>query len=373
MRFLGIERIGYGFLWILVLSTLGCVTPPDTVYRDEPVQQVASSRETRPRREVPERRPSREPVEVFPETKSYRDPGTGQEYLMNPNWRRSGKGEDGSGQIEVVLYEASSLQDQQLNAVGCQVDPGFIVVGGGAYAEYGSGVGAFLTETRPLDENLTAWVASSKDHLYPNPHRLYFYAIGLRLRDRGDYTLPRSELLKYIRINQATSVSEMHPHGQSEIPARRFRLGGGARVNYSGAGNLLVRSIPTPAGWAALSKDHSVISPATVTAYTIYVSTPDGSIPGFGRMEYSIVEKEGPQVPTGVGTAKQEVSRGWVLTGPGGEDASYRPPPGYFGRLLFGIRPEGPYVSQVAVFTKDHHVPQGGITRVSFIQIRKQR
>jgi hypothetical protein len=370
MRSVRLRRICFGLFWVLILSMLGCMDLAARSYREEPAQYPS---EERPHRDSRERRHSREPVEYFPETKPYRDPGTGQEYLLNPNWRTIGKGEDGSGQIEVVLYESSSTQVQQFNALGCQVAPGFIVVGGGAYADYGSGAGALLTETRPLDEKLTTWVASSKDHLFPCPHTLSVYAVGLRLRDRRGSPIPRSELLQYFRLNQSTSAIGSHVHSESLIPRRLFRLGGGARVNYSGAGNLLVRSVPTPEGWAALSMDHTVVSPASLTAYTIYFTTPDGSIPGFGRWEYSVVEKDGPFVPTRVGIARHEVSPGWVLTGPGGGDASYRSPPGYFGRLLFGIRPEGAYVSQVAAYTKDHQYAQGGITRVSFIQVRKQR
>lgn len=335
--------------------------------------------------------PSREPRRDYPpphtfETKIYRDPQTNQEYLLNPNWRRMERfGEhrdrgrmvsslyDWSGEVEVRIYEASSPQAQSFQSVGCQVEPDFIVVGGGAYVDYGNGPGAFLTESRPLDERLTTWVASSKDHYLPCLHNLFVYAIGLRLRDRSGRSIPPSELLRDVRLHSRTSDVRSHPKTEVPIPPQSFLLGGGARVNWTGTGNLLFKSTPTPYGWSASSKDHVYPSPASVTAYTIFVPRRDRS-PYFSRLEYSVVEREGPPVQNGVGMARSEVAPGWVLASVGGLDGSYREsPPPYAGRLLFGIRPEGTYATQVSAYTKDHVVPQGGVTQVSFVQIRRAR
>ncbi len=340
-------------------------------------------------------RPPREPVHepgpgypppYTPGTRMVRDPQTHQEYLLNPNWRRMerfGEGRDRgrmvaslydwSGEVEVRLYEASSPKAQSHQSVGCQVEPDFVLVGGGAYVDYGNGGGAFLTESRPLDDRLTTWVASSKDHHVPCHHTLYVYAIGLRLRDRSGRPLPASELLREIRLHSTTSEVRSHPKTESPLPPHAFLLGGGARVNWTGAGNLLFKSTPTPYGWAASGKDHAYPSPASVTAYMISVPRRDRSS-YFRGLEFSVVERESPPVHTGVGTARGDISPGWVLTGPGGWDASYREPPSpYAGRLLFGIRPEGTYTTQVAAYTKDHIFPQGGATRVAFVQIRRQR
>ncbi len=370
------KRLWVGFLLMGLFLVIGCY-------------HMEAERSYPPYRSPEE--PSREPRRAYPpppapHTKVYRDPQVNQEYLLNPNWRRLERfGEhqdrgrmvssfyDWSREVEVRIYEAISPQAQSQQSIGCQVEPDFVVVGGGAYVDYGTGSGAFLTESRPLDERLTTWVASSKDHYLPSPHTLYVYAIGLRLRDRSGRPVPPSELLRDIRIYSRTSDVRSHPRTESPIPPQSFLLGGGARVNTTGAGNLLFKSAPGPYGWVASSKDHVHPSPASVTAYTIFVPRRDRS-PYFSRLEFSVVEREGPQVQNGVGTARGDVAPGWVLASVGGMDGSYRDtPPPYAGRLLFGIRPEGTYTTQISAYTKDHVVPQGGVTRVFFVQIRRER
>ncbi|MEM7646543.1 MAG: hypothetical protein AAF203_06525, partial [Pseudomonadota bacterium] len=51
----------------------------------------------------------------------------------------------------------------------------------------------------------------------------------------------------------------------------RFKvIGGGARVNWKGAGSLLVSSFPTETeGWSAHSKDHVHPDPSTITTFAI--------------------------------------------------------------------------------------------------------
>ena len=124
------------------------------------------------------------------------DPKYGDVYQLNPNRVRLGEASnttqnsissqaraagqslgsqfDGSGQIEVAIWVSRSSFGAH-NRVACTVDPGFVCIGGGAYADYGNRYGALLTESRPFDGNFNSWVASSKDHEFSNPHTLSVY------------------------------------------------------------------------------------------------------------------------------------------------------------------------------------------------------
>jgi hypothetical protein len=49
-------------------------------------------------------------------------------------------------------------------------------------------------------------------------------------------------------------------------------VGGGAKVNWEGAGNLLTASYPdAQGGWTAASKDHVSPDPAVIVAYALGV------------------------------------------------------------------------------------------------------
>jgi hypothetical protein len=70
----------------------------------------------------------------------------------------------------------------------------------------------------------------------------------------------------------ATSGVAAHPNQTVYLPPGCIITGGGARTNWSGAGNLLTGSYPLTGsihGWAAEAKDHGESSPASVTVWAI--------------------------------------------------------------------------------------------------------
>ncbi len=114
-------------------------------------------------------------------------------------------------------------------SLGCQVESGFILTGGGAYVDYGTGAGALLWESRHLDANLITWVASSKDHTVSNPHFLHVYAIGVRLKDNQGAYIPAENLRgSVIKFRTMTSSPAVH-YPEIDITGQ-YTLGGGART-----------------------------------------------------------------------------------------------------------------------------------------------
>ena len=230
----------------------------------------------------------------------------------------------------------------------------YICIGGGAYASYGGGPGALLTESRPWSD-LSGWTGSSKDHKYANNHYLYVYAIGLKLDGVDKYTLHNQ-----IRIVQNTSQIQQHPNVGATLPSGYALIGGGARVNWSGAGNLLTESYPSGSTWNASSKDHLLTSPASITAYAIGIRQ---NIPGFGYLRINQQVKSGGTVTGGVASNSLTVTSQYLLACPGAR-ATYA----NVGRLLTAIIPRA---TSLTAYSKDHGKRDSGRVDAYAIIIRR--
>lgn len=136
---------------------------------------------------------------------------------------------------------------------------GYTLTGGGAKVTY-HGSGSLLTASFPL--GLTGWQADSKDHQYADIATVTAYAIGIR--PRSGAPPPQSQVFV------AVGPQAAHAAAAVTVGAGYLLVGGGARVIYGGAGNMLTASFPDGGGqWTALSKDHFISDPATVTAFAI--------------------------------------------------------------------------------------------------------
>lgn len=330
---------------------------------------------------------------------AYREPGTGIQYLINPQWKimtRQPKGiaksgaapqtwTDWSGQVETRIYEcASPTVTQHQNSIGCQVEPDFVLIGGGAYADYGSGPGALLWESRPLDPNLSTWVASSKDHEVGSPHRLYVYSVGLRLMDYSGNAIPRSVLGKYVAMRGHTSPWATHAPkdsvGGSEGGYPMLFFGTGGRLNWTCCGAFLTQSkAKYENNWMigiAGGKDHRYSDPSSIDSYAVGMVLDESlvparktkSIPGFGRLEFKILERAGSAVGKGVAVSLLDVEYGYVLSGIGGQSVWTSGG----GRMLFGMKPTGTYSGQIGIYSKDHRVASGGYNVATLVQIRRE-
>jgi hypothetical protein len=281
-------------------------------------------------------------------------------------------GFDLSGRIEVAIWR-ESFEGQHVSGQ-VSVDPGYVLIGGGAditnLSDNHTGVNALLTAYYPVnDGSFSTFAAESKDHIQAYYHRLWVYAIGMRLLDANGNPLSDSYVRSFMSLNQATSSSSEYPTAWATCPTGYKILSGGAKINWSGAGNLLVASGPiTNANgdlfdqWNVSSKDHRFVSPATIDAYIVSIN-PD--IPGFGRLAAAL------KMPIyGAFSHNLEVfdnpPAGWVVSGVGA--ISYYQGQG---RMLFSVYPQS--VTQAYAASKDHVVDDfSGALRLNLICIHKE-
>lgn len=181
--------------------------------------------------------------------------------------------------ITVVEDFRNANNGGQLNSGFVDVPPDYVLIGGAAQCT-NIDAGAFITECRPDWPN-NRWVAESKSHIDTDDHTLRIYATGLKI----DGVTP--ETLRSVMIVQPStpSSSQGHPNNYAWLPSGYTVVGGGAKVNWSGWGNLLVQSNPSGQGWFVSSKDHIYSSPATIDAWVIGIQN---YIPGYGNISVKI-------------------------------------------------------------------------------------
>ena len=301
---------------------------------------------------------------------SVEDSGDDGEVFHNPNRRLVGVFEDGealpanrrlswgsdqdaSGHVRTFIFECEGRGQHPV--VHCDVDPDQVLVGGGAWAEWTSH-GALLTASYPENGQLETWVGASKDHLHAEIHTLHVYAVGLELTG-----LSRSELMSHMTMKEATSGSYSHPAKTVSVPAGYVLTGGGARVDWSGKGNLLTESYPLSVRtWKVASKDHIDLSPATITAYAIAIKS---NIPGFGTIQGQR-RSSSTYTTYGASSVTKNPTSGWTTTGMGGT-ATWSDT----GRMLYMIKPNSG--DGIDVSSKDHLVQDSGSTSAYVIELKK--
>lgn len=158
--------------------------------------------------------------------------------------------------LTVQLFTATSGSEQH-PSVDVTVPKTFKIVGGGAFDHWG-GAGNLLTASYPKDQH--TWFAAGKAHEVASPASLTAYALAI--------SDPNNEW--DVVIKSETSNPDPHPQAVATLPEGYTMTGGGAFVNWHGAGNLLTASFPTSdASWEARSKDHDISDPAAITAFVI--------------------------------------------------------------------------------------------------------
>lgn len=230
-------------------------------------------------------------------------------------------------------------------AASVEVGPGYKIVGGGALVNW-QGDGNLLTASYP--ESATRWTASAKDHSTSSPASITVWAIGLWDPDeQWD-----------VRVTSATSATAGSPAGSVSIPPGYVLSGGGARINWSGAGNLLTASFPSSATtWEARGKDHKDLSPASVTVWAIGVRSRTGA--PVLQSQISLTSTTRQEHPIGFASAPG----GWTLTG-GGAFASYSGP----GSLLTASYPQSD--TTWSAQSKSHGVSDAAVLNTYAIAIR---
>lgn len=142
-------------------------------------------------------------------------------------------------------------------SVEVEVSAGYKIIGGGALVNY-NGMGSMLTSSFPLTPQ--KWVAAAKDHRQPDPSSISAWAIAI-FDPRDDW-----------EVTYAAQTSEVsrRPQATVMLPEDFVLMGGGARVNWEGAGSMLTGSFPADeAAWTAQAQDQGYECPASVTAFAI--------------------------------------------------------------------------------------------------------
>jgi hypothetical protein len=254
---------------------------------------------------------------------------------------------DASGLVTVSVFQVRAGTAQQ-HFVNSQagVPPDMVVIGGGALAGDENGMpiepGALLTASYPNDQ-LSAWVASSKDHMQPCPHFLTVYAIGLSIQG-----MSRASLADAVSVSIADSGQGAHPEATAAVPDGFLLVGGGFRVDWNGAGNLGTASFPSSNyTWAARSKDHEVPDPANIRSYAICLRE---FLP-VGRAVTTVAAADSSFEPHPASSAN--LPNGFALTG-GGAEVHWRGA----GNLLWKLQPTITSGYQgFAAASKDHDQP----------------
>lgn len=321
------------------------------------------------------------------------DPETGTTYLLNANRRVVNGGEffeygtdptlgevragvnsgglvsdsTGSVQVQVAVCDSGSYKTGKVS-VGCSVDADYVMVGGGA-EDVWTGVGALLVESRPQDSNDSGsgltYLASSKDQYSVASHKLYAYAIGIRLRKTNGSWMSHNELKQYVRYRVQASPQDPHPSASCTVPTGYTLIGGGARASTAGAGQLLTGSYPqNSVAWYGSSKDHIQSSSGTVSVYCVGI---DATIPGFGTLLVQRVSTQNWTL-TGAGTSNGTLASGWVPTSYGGK-AEWG---ANWGRMLYRMSPSDVSLTQFVTVSKDHIYADSGWTTAYAVQVKRQ-
>ena len=273
---------------------------------------------------------------------------------------------DSSGLVTTAVFmEQAPAPASQFFDLAADVDSDMVVVGGGATAAEAPN-GALLTASYP-SINPSKWLASSKDHRVPNPHRLMVFAIGMRINSPD---MPPSRLLSSLFTQSVTSPVADHPTATVNVNPGFTMIGGGFRVNWPpGAGNLATGSFPGDADlteiWTARSKDHITPSPCTIDVFSIGIQ----SVLTIGGRQFRVDRRIGQQSnPVAVEHPSAEVpfDGPHVLTGVGAKARVEDP-----GTLLWRLEPTvGGSQPGVTGSSKDHQLVLQSFITVSALGIQ---
>ncbi|MHB1206870.1 MAG: hypothetical protein ACYCZX_14970 [Rhodospirillaceae bacterium] len=164
-----------------------------------------------------------------------------------------------------VRIETADSERASAPTVTAKLPAGYALTGGGAFADWRT-QGSLLTASYPGDSS--SWIAASKDHANAEAVVLTAYVIGIKPRSKA---APPPTL-----IFSKPSAAAPHPYAAASVDAGYTLVGGGARAEWRGPGNMLVASCPDPANpgaWSAESKDHKWPEAVVLTAYAIGIKT----------------------------------------------------------------------------------------------------
>jgi serine protease len=166
-----------------------------------------------------------------------------------------------------MTYRVSTGPYAQQTSATATMASGYTQIGGG-FQVTSAGSGNLAWASYPtLLGGMTGWTAASKDHTSVSAGTIRSHSIGLRTN------IPGIGLVSSSVNVSAESAYVAHPAASVLLSTGHALTGCGAKVNWSGAGNLLWKIKPissaTQIGCEAGSKDQQFPSPATIQSYAV--------------------------------------------------------------------------------------------------------
>jgi hypothetical protein len=262
--------------------------------------------------------------------------------------------------VFVCPWEAASAAPWQICSLPSSAAD-YIASGGGAEVAGNSGAGGLLTASVPTT-SYRGWYARSKDHIVSYPHQLRAYIIGMRIAGVSGATL-----LANVQQEYAESAVAESPFVTSTVnQPNRVVIGGGGYTNYSGAGLLLIESLPEVNGWSATGQDHGVVDTGTVVAVATHLPS---TLPGLaGTLSSTFFDSWFTPTASGYFIAvQQSPDINWAITSIGGWATR-----AVAGRFITDMFPDKFLTINPTVTTKDHVWPDVNSTHtlVSSVGIR---
>jgi MAC/Perforin domain len=140
------------------------------------------------------------------------------------------------------------------------VPEGYKLLCGGALDNW-KGAGHLLTASYPESDN--TWRASGKDHNHSDPASISVFALAVYDPD---------DIWEVKIFPSRPSPKANSPEQEAAVEPGYVMVGGGAWVDFTGDGNMLLASHPVAESkttWHAQSKDHFNADPAKITAYAV--------------------------------------------------------------------------------------------------------
>lgn len=151
-------------------------------------------------------------------------------------------------------------------------------------------------------------------------------------------------LAQSTRVVSATEKPTAHPTISVPVSGGDKMVGGGAFVDWHGAGSLLTTTAPLNATtWTASAKDHAIPDPSAITAYAVALTDPAN--------EWDVITQEVTGAVAQHPTATVSVPQGYVMTG-GGCRVNWKTSAGAPGNLLTASFPSSPTTWECRA--KDH-------------------
>lgn len=166
-----------------------------------------------------------------------------------------------------MTYRTSTSAYAQQPAVAVPMAPGYTQIGGGFQVTAAApGNLAWASYPTTATGNVPAWSSASKDHGTTSPATIRSFSIGLRTN------LPGVGVVSGTVIASPASASSASPSASIAMTQGYALTSCGAKVNWTGSGNLLWKIKPLGGAQAACevgSRQHLYSSPATVEAFAV--------------------------------------------------------------------------------------------------------